>query len=206
MKAIKFGLLSLIIIGLLACGAQKAPIKVEAESDALDRLAAVVPSGKAHIASVRVYLDGYLCPMCIAPIKKTLEAEEGVKIVVENPEVNMIEIIPAGDQGIKLRDIRQRINGTRVLSVLRMEVVAAGKVVKYTQQYFANTQDAHIHDWHRLVVGEGPNNTFILAEGKKLEEVKASGYERIVAIGTVTNFFDRFPVLSIAEFKELKEP
>ena len=138
--------------------------------------------------------------------KRTLEAEEGVKIVVENPEVNMIEIIPAGDQGIKLRDIRQRINGTRVLSVREMEVVAAGKVVKYTQQYFGNTQDVHIHDWYRLIVGEGPDNTFILAEGKKLEEVKASGYERIVAIGTVTNFFDRFPVLSIAEFKEFKEP
>ncbi|MBC8231607.1 hypothetical protein H8E77_18815 [bacterium] len=208
MKVVKFGLLSLIVIVLSACGAPKMPIEVESESEALfSVLKTVDPSKHEHIESVRVYLNGYICPTCIAPIKRTLEMEEGVKIVAEHPEIGMIEIITEGDKFIDLRNIRERVNGTRVLTVRKMEVVAAGRVVKLTQQYHSNTPHAHFHDWYRLIVDkDDPDHAFVLTEGKKLEELKASGYERIVAIGTVTSFFDSFPILSITEFMELKEP
>jgi hypothetical protein len=126
---------------------QKAPIEVPEVSETVEDVISKIDSSKGeHIAAVRIYINGYLCSECIAPIRRTLQEEDGVKIVAENPETGMIEIVPTGDTFLNLRNIRQRINGTRVLSVVKMEVIAAGKVVKLTQQYYSNSPHAHVHD------------------------------------------------------------
>lgn len=211
MKLIKSGLLILIIITLSACGAQKSPVKVEAESKALDRLAEIDVSKHerhVHVESVRVYIDGYVCPDCITPpIKESLQQEEGVKIVAERPEVGMIEIVPKPDEYIDLLDIKKRINSRKEFAITRMEVVVSGRIVDYVPKYYSNTP-AHTHERYQLIAGKKPYpyNTFVLAGGKKFEELKESGYERIVTIGTVTSFYDnRIPILHIMEFKKLEK-
>lgn len=219
MKLIKSGLLILIIITLSACG-EKVQVKVEktailpvAESKALDRLAEIDVSKHerhVHVESVRVYIDGYVCPDCItSPIKESLQQEEGVKIVAERPEVGMIEIVPKPDEYIDLLDIKKRINSRKEFTITRMEVVVSGRIVDYVPKYYSDTPYAHTHERYQLIAGKKPYpyNTFVLAEGKKLEELEESGYERIVTIGTVTSFYDnRIPILHIMEFKKLEKP
>lgn len=221
MRFIKFGLIALIIITLSACGAKKAP-EMETPTPAMETEAAgtltetepslggleVDPSMHQHVESVRVYIDGYICAACFGPMKRNLQEEENIKIIVERPEVSMIEVVPQPDEYIDLLDVRNYINNMEGLTVTKMEVVAAGKIVDYVPVYYkGNVTHEHTHERYQLVAGKEPYpyNTFILAEGPELERIKEADYKRIAVIGNVTSFYDsRTPILHIMEFKELK--
>jgi hypothetical protein len=126
--------------------------------------------------------------------------EEGVKKITERLDQRAIDIIPEEGQLLDFRDIEERIDNTRVLGVRKIEVIAVGRVEKFTQQYYTNTPRAHYHDWYRLIIGEDPSDAFVLAEGEKLEALKRTGYERIAVIGTVTNLNRVVPILYMTEF------
>ena len=224
MKAVKFGLLTLLIIAFLACGAQKAPIKTENQALNLEvgaagktgMLSTVDQSKGYRIDDIRVYLSGYICPDCIAPLKTTLEMEGNVKIVSEHPDTGMIEIVPQNGQFVDLRDLEERINGTREgttgfqepeVTVRDMEIVAVGRVEKFTQEYHSNTEQYHLHDWYRLIISENPDYYFILSEGPKLDELKTAGYQEIVTVGTVSSYYiDTVPILHMKDFIKLEKP
>ncbi len=153
-----------------------------------------------YISSVEIYVDGLVDASGVRILKTTLMQEEGVAEVTGDLERGIMAVIPKQDVGwVNLFNFVQRINGTRQYTVLKMDVVALGRVVKFPVDYYRGAVYAYSGDRYRLQIGD---MHFLLNRNDKLDEFIDSEYEIARVTGTVTAFSDRVPIMQIREFKK----
>jgi hypothetical protein len=157
----------------------------------------------AQIDSVRIYVDGFICATCERPLKDALLLEEGVEITHTDASAGLIEIIPKEGKPFDLMDVEQRINATRGYGVLKMDVVATGKVKAVEMGYGEDTLYPEKHTRYTLFSGESAS--FLLSENDKLAEMLRSGDEVFVVVGTVTAFRGNVPILYVDDYKKLEK-
>ncbi len=159
----------------------------------------------ARIESVRIYVDGLICNVCGSFVQRDMVKEEGVKTVVTDVGMGLIEIVPEAGGMFDLHSVRQRINAMRDYTVIRMDVIASGDVQEVTFVDHIRTFHSrpHSHKRYRLIAGEFGG--FILAENEKLKEILESENRSITVVGTVTSFRGKIPILNIKEYKETEE-
>jgi copper chaperone CopZ len=157
-----------------------------------------------YISSVEIYVDGFICATCVRALESALELEEGVSDVTTDLETGIVAVIPEmdGDRPVSLIDLEKRVNGMSEYTVRKMNVVAQGRVVKFSAKYHEMKVHVHSHDRYRLQVGK---MHFILSENKKLDELIKSGYEIVRAEGTVSAFSERVPVMVLGDFQKAEE-
>lgn len=154
-----------------------------------------------YISSVEIHVDGFICATCVRTIENTLMQEEGVAEVTGNWEKGTVVVITDQDIGwVNLFDFVQRINGTRNYTVLKMNVVALGRVVKFPTKYYKGGLYSYSGDRHKLQVA---GKHFILSRNDKLDELVSSKYKMVKVTGTVTAFSERRPIMQITKFKKL---
>jgi hypothetical protein len=129
--------------------------------------------------------------------------EEGVSIVATEPEIGLIEIIPKDGEVFDLHDIWQRVNAVREYKVLKMDVVASGEIIEVSIDYHAGTSHPHPHKRYKL--GAGKYTGFVLTENDVLDRLLRSGDRMVTAIGTVTAFRGKVPILEIIDYQKLEE-
>ena len=160
----------------------------------------------AHIDSIRVYVDGFMCAACETPLKNAILLEEGLKIANTDPAIGLIELVPKEGALVDLYDIEQRINAMREYKILRMDVVASGKITAVETVYDLNDADSLNPEKNtRYTLSAGESGSFVLSDNDKLAEILKSGDKAITAVGTVTAFWGHTPVLDIREYKELEK-
>lgn len=160
----------------------------------------------AHIDSIRVYVDGFICATCETPLKNAILLEEGLKIVATDPAIGLIELVPKEGAAVDLFDIEQRINAMREYKILRMDVVASGKIAAVETVYDLNDADSLNPEKNtRYTLSAGESGSFVLADNDKLAEILKSGDKVITAVGTVTAFWGHIPVLDIRDYKKLEK-
>ena len=180
-------------------------------TDALGAMRASLPEERdvaekkehAHIDSVRVYVDGFICATCGDTLREDLLEEEWVASVITDTDLGLIEVIPAVDKEFDLHDMWQRINAMREYKVLKMDVVASGEVTEVSIDYHAGTSHPHPHKRYKL--GAGKYTGFILSENDVLERLMRSGDRMVTVIGTVTAFRGKVPILEIRDYQKLEE-
>jgi hypothetical protein len=197
MRTITLGLIIFLSLSLIACGGKLPP--------GIETTPAEDLSKYAHIELVRLYIDGYLCDRCGSELERVLAPEEGVKDIVPVTEKAMIELSAKTGAFLDLYDIKQRVNGTRTFTVRRMEVIVTGTIQTFGVPHFWSSPDPHPHERYRLLVGKTDDEAFILSEGAKLDELLATGYERVIVVGVLSGFSAKTPVLAIKGFAQLKE-
>ena len=185
-------------------------LAISEQDDPLDMLAASlvgeieIPENiHAHIDSVRIYVDGFICAACATPLKDATLQEEGVKSVITDADAGVIELVSEDGATLDLYDIEQRINALREYEVLKMDVVASGKIKKVEVAYAENTLNAEKSS--RYALSAGASGSFILSENDKLEEILKSGDEAITAVGTVTAFWGHTPILYVKNYVKLEK-
>ena len=157
--------------------------------------------GHAHIDSVRVYVDGFICATCEKPLLDSLLEEKGVKIGSTDAELGLIEIIPEKGQPFDLHDIKQSINAMREYQVLKVEVVASGKIDEIEMGFGEDTLYPEKNT--RYVLSAGKLTGFLISENDKLAEILKSDGKAFTVIGTVGAFRGKTPILYISDFKKL---
>ncbi len=180
-------------------------------TDALEAMRASLPEERdvmekekhAHIDSVRVYVDGFICSTCGDTLREDLLEEEGVASINTDTDLGLIEVVPAVDKEFDLHDIWQRINAMREYKVLKMDVVASGEVIELSIDYHAGTSHPHPHKRYKL--GAGKYTGFVLTENDVLDRLLRSGDRMVTVIGTVTAFRGRIPILEIRDYQKLEE-
>jgi copper chaperone CopZ len=157
-----------------------------------------------QIDSIRMYVDGFICAACEQPLRNDLLKEEGVEIVSTNPDLGMIEIVPRKLEGFELHDLWSRVNSTREYKVLKMDVVATGKLVDRDITYGQGTFDQETAKRYMLLTGK--NIRFVLSENENLRKMAKSGDKAFVVVGTVTAFTSGMdPILEVNNYKKLEE-
>jgi copper chaperone CopZ len=158
-----------------------------------------------YISNVEIHVDGFICATCVRQIEESLKFEKGVARVTGNWEEGIVAVIPDQMLGwVDLFDIESRINSTRNYSVLKMDVVAVGALVKAPVEYYVGGIYAYSGDRYRLHVGENRKSYFVLAEGEKLSELAESGAKAVRAMGTVSAFSrEKVPIMELTDFQEL---
>jgi len=153
-----------------------------------------------RISWVRVQVDGMTCADCVRKVESALAGERGVASVTADLETGTVVVIPQtdGDQ-IKLVNLISRINGTREYVATKMTVIAEGRAVRLPVKYHEPNLHTHSHDRYKLQAG---NTHFILSDNEKLHELLESGHERVRAVGTVSAFNGRVPIMAIGAFEE----
>ena len=162
--------------------------------------------GNEHrqIDSIRIYIDGFICAACEQPLQNDVLKEEGVEIVSTAPELGMIEVTPKNLKSFALHDLWSRINATREYKVLKMDVVASGKLVDRDIVYGQGTFDQETVKRYMLFAGK--NIRFILSENENLEKMVKSGDKAFVVVGTITNFNSGVdPVLEVNNYEKLEK-
>lgn len=151
-----------------------------------------------YISSVEIHVDGFVCATCVRNIERTLGQEEGIARVTGDWEKGIVAVIPDQNAAwVNLFDFSQRINGTRNYTVIKMEVVAVGNLVKFPVDFYQEGLYDYTGDRYKLQVGD---YHFLLNRNEKLAEVIDSGIETVRVEGTVSSFRDRVPILQIREF------
>ena len=164
-----------------------------------------IPEKQEHgqIDSIRVYVDGFICAACETPLKDALLLEEGVKIASTDATAGLIELVPKKGVVPDLHDIEQRINAMREYGVLKMDVVASGKIEEVAVSYDEDT--LYPEKSTRYILSAGESGSFVLAENDKLAEILKSGNKAIVVAGSVNAFWGHTPILSVIEYKKLEK-
>jgi copper chaperone CopZ len=157
----------------------------------------------AHIDSVRVYVDGFICAACDGPLQTNVQMEEGVEIVHTDAELGLIEIIPKEGETFELHDVWQRINTLREYKVIKMDVVASGEVIEVEVKYGEDTLYPETNKRYKLSAGKFSD--FVLSENEKLKAMLKSGDRIFTVVGTVTAFRGLTPILNIRDYKKLEE-
>ncbi len=158
-------------------------------------------AGHAHIDSVRVYVDGFICAACGSPLRGDLLEEKGVKTVSIDTDLGLIEIIPVEGKPFDLHDIEQSINAMREYKVLKMEVVASGKIEEVEMGFGEDT--LYPEKSKRYVLSAGKFAGFLLSENDKLTEILKSDGKAFTVIGTIAAFNGKTPILHISDYKKL---
>jgi copper chaperone CopZ len=162
--------------------------------------------GKEHnqIDSIRMYIDGFICAACEQPLRNDLLKEEGVEIVSTNPDLGMIEVIPKEMEAFELHDLWSRVNATREYKVLKMDVVATGKLVDRDITYGQGTFDQETVKRYMLLAGK--NVRFVLSENENLGKMVKSGDKTFIVMGMITAFTAGMdPILEVNNYKKLEE-
>lgn len=190
--------LSLLALSLPATSVFAGDRPVE-ELPILQDFAHVKLSPHAHIESVRLTLDT-LDSIYERKIEKTLRGINGIRRINSTRELNLIEVLPSGEVFLDLYDIRAAVNSLRGVKVIRMDVIAAGALDTFQVRHFEIGSDPRPHERKRLVVDYEGDAVFVLVEDKKLDELVASGFTQVVAVGTVPAFEGHVPILKLTDF------
>ena len=159
-----------------------------------------------RISIVEIHVDGFICATCVRSIERALKVEEGVARVTGDLEKGIIAVLPDQEIGwIDLFDLSQRINSMRNYSVLKMNVVAIGTVVKYPVEYYVGGLYQYTGDRYKLQVGDGRKSHFILAKNDKLDELVKSGHKsvRLTGIVRASSSRQKVSIMEITKFDKL---
>lgn len=160
-------------------------------------------AGSAHIESIRVYVDGFVCAACERPIRNALAGEEGVKIASTDADVGLIELVPKEGATLDLLDVEQRINAMRGYKVLKIDIVASGKIEEIEMGHQEDSLYPETHNRHVLAAGQ--SGSLLLSENDVLAKMLESGSKAFSVVGKVVAFWGNVPILSIRDYKEFEE-
>ncbi|MBD3181593.1 hypothetical protein GF312_04820 [Candidatus Poribacteria bacterium] len=155
-----------------------------------------------HIGSIRVYVDGYICNTCVRDLENAAKVEEGVYRVEVDDDKNIITVVPQvyGRQ-IDLENLWDNIDNLGDFTVLRMEILAVGEIIKYSAKYYNEVQEyTHSEDRYKLQI----KDTYFLAltNNQTLDELIKSGYDRATVRGTISAFSNGVPIMLLADFEK----
>jgi copper chaperone CopZ len=152
-----------------------------------------------YVASIEIYIDGFICATCVRTLENTLMQEDWVVEVIGDLEKGTLMVIPRMDgRYLDIFAVRQRINSTRQYTVIKMVINAVGEVVKYPAEYYIGGLYAYSGERYKLEAGD---TEFILAKNEQLTELLNSQQKVISAEGTVTSFqAGQVPILQLTDF------